>query len=101
VAATGANVKLSDDAVMVREPPLAQGSAFAEITGARLLSRIAADNSKRDFIIAASPSILSLCCPTDLLAFIVRLNVLSARIALRLRSGSDGRACVATCFACA
>ena len=53
VAATGDSVRLSADAVIVREPPLAQGAALADVAAARPLSSIDADSKKRDVIMSA------------------------------------------------
>src|SRR5580700_1772735 len=54
VAATGDSERLSADAVMVSEPPLAQAAAIAGTAAAKLLSTIAAERKKRDGVIWVS-----------------------------------------------
>jgi len=57
VAAVGANVRLSAEAVIVRAPPPAQGSALAELAATRLQTARVEEKDKRKGVITFPPGL--------------------------------------------
>src|SRR6266545_7880138 len=60
VAAVGVSVRLSEEAVIVSVPPLAQAAACAEVAVAMLLNRIDADRKTRNGLMSDPPGLIVL-----------------------------------------